>query len=173
VSEGRERLLYLLRHAKSSWDDSSLDDHDRPLAPRGRRAVGKIAAHAKERRVRPDLVLCSSALRARQTLEGITPSLGKGVDVRVEEELYGASADDLLARLRAVPDDVRSVMFIGHNPTLQELALLLARATPLRVELEAKFPTGALATLSITRASWRTVRRGSAQLVDFATPKRL
>jgi phosphohistidine phosphatase len=160
-----ERRLYLLRHAKSSWKEEGLADRDRPLARRGRRAAKAIRRHLREQGVDPELVLCSPARRARETLEGIEPALGRG-GVRVEPELYGASADALLARLREVPGAVRSVMVIGHNPALQELAVLLAG-------LEGKFPTGALATLAFRGRDWTALDRGTAELIEFVRPRDL
>jgi phosphohistidine phosphatase SixA len=109
------KRLYLLRHAKSSWKQPELADHDRPLASRGRRAAKAIARHLRERQIAPELVLCSTARRARETLERIEPALATAA-VRREPQLYRASADVLFERLRTVPDDVASVMLIGHNP---------------------------------------------------------
>lgn len=151
--------LYLLRHAKSSWKDASLPDHDRPLAPRGRRASKAIGRYLRDQDVVPELVLCSSAKRARQTLERLGPA---GLDARIEPELYGASAHELLARLRSVPEQVGSVMLIGHNPAMQQLAYELAG-------LDDKFPTAALATLECS--GWRTLEH--AELVDFVRPREL
>ena len=160
------RMLFLLRHAKSSWDDPELRDHDRPLAPRGRRAAKLMAGHIRDEGIRPSLVLCSSAVRARQTLAGVAPD----GEVSVEQELYGASADDLLDRLRRVPDGVESVMLIGHNPAMQDLALTLAGGGAEQVER--KFPTGALATLSFA-GEWSELAPGGAELVAFVRPKQL
>ena len=125
--------------------------------------------HLKQQGVDPELVLCSTATRARQTLEGIEPALGRG-GVRVESELYGAGSAALLARLQEVPAGVRSVMVIGHNPGLQDLALLLARNGS--GELEDKFPTAALATLAF-RGSWAALDRGEAELVELVRPRDL
>jgi phosphohistidine phosphatase len=164
-----ERRLYLLRHAKSSWKEPGLADHDRPLAGRGRRAAKTIRRYLKTRAIDPDLVLCSTATRARQTLEGIEPALGRG-SVRVESDFYGAGSAALLARLREIPAGVRSVMVIGHNPGLQDLALLLARDGS--EELAEKFPTAALATLAF-RGSWAALNRGEAELIEFIRPRDL
>jgi phosphohistidine phosphatase len=169
---GGVKRLYILRHAKSSWKDRSLSDHERPLAGRGRRAAKAIARHMREQGVQPELVLCSTARRARETLERIEPALGKRA-MRVEHELYGAGSDALLERLRAVPDELESVMLIGHNPGLQGLALELARPAPAVSELRAKFPTAALATLQFAGESWRALDHGSAELVDFVRPRDL
>jgi phosphohistidine phosphatase len=166
------KRLYLLRHAKSSWKDTSLPDHDRPLAGRGRRAAKAIARHMREHGVEPELVLCSTAQRARQTLDRIEPALGSAT-VRVERDLYAASAPALLERLRGVPDAVESVMVIGHNPGLQELALELARPASAAGELEAKYPTGALATLAFEASSWQELDRDTAELVELVRPRDL
>ena len=166
------KRVYLLRHAKSSWKESGVPDHDRPLARRGRRAAKAIARHLREQGIEPELVLCSTARRARETLERIEPALGTPV-VRFEPELYGASAGALLDRLHAVPEAVRSVMLIGHNPALQLLALDLARQAPGLRELEAKFPTAGLATLEFPGASWSALDRGSAELTAFVRPREL
>jgi phosphohistidine phosphatase len=161
-----EKRIYLLRHAKSRWKDEGLPDHDRPLAGRGRRAAKTMRRYLKDRRIDPDLVLCSTATRARQTLEGIEPALGRG-SVRVESELYGAGAAALLARLQHIPTRVRTVMVIGHNPGLQDLAVLLTGG-----HLEEKFPTAAVATLGFN-GSWAALEGGKAELVEFVRPRDL
>jgi phosphohistidine phosphatase len=166
------KQLFLLRHAKSSWDDSDLVDHDRPLAPRGRRAVKLIAEHLNREGVRPALVLCSSARRTRETLDGIVPALGEGLSVQIERELYAASEQSLLDRLRAVEDRVESLMLIGHNPGLEQLALSLAGSGHKLAVLRRKYPTGALATLEFS-GRWGDLRPGHAELTDFVTPKEL
>lgn len=160
------RRLLLLRHAKSSWDDPSLADHDRPLAPRGHRAAGLIGDHLRANPVVVDLVLCSSARRARETLE----LAGIEGEVRIEPELYEASADELVSRVRELSDEVKAVMLIGHNPAMHELLLTLARDPGERVVR--KFPTGALATLTF-RGSWPELGPGDAELADLVRPREL
>jgi phosphohistidine phosphatase len=169
--DGRVRFVYLLRHAKSSWE-SGVPDPERPLARRGRRAAKAIRRHVREQGLEPELVLCSTARRTRETLERIEPALGSPA-VRIERSLYGASADELLDRLRAVPDDVGSVMLIGHNPGLQELALDLAEPEAEVQELRAKFPTAALVTLAFPVRTWRLLEPGTAELVGFVRPRDL
>jgi phosphohistidine phosphatase len=166
------RTLLLLRHAKSSWDDSSLADIDRPLAPRGEKAARTIARYLLEKRVRPELVLCSASRRTRQTFEAIEPSLGRDVPVEYERGLYGASADELLARLRTVPDEVATLLVLGHNPGLQDLALLLAGGGARLDRLREKFPTAALATLA-AGDGWAALNAGEAELVDYVVPRDL
>lgn len=167
----RRRNVYVVRHAKSSWDDRAITDHDRPLAARGRRAADRLARYASDSNIRPDLVLCSSATRATQTFERIASGLGDDAEVRFERSLYGATAEELLERLHAVPVATSSVMLIGHNPGVQDLVLLLVRGGPLRARLAAKFPTGALATLDVSRSGWKDLRKGGAELIDFVVPK--
>jgi phosphohistidine phosphatase len=167
------RYLYLLRHAKSSWGDAGVEDHERPLSSRGRKAAGKMAEHLRASGIRPALVLCSSALRARQTLERVAPAFGEVVSIKVERPLYGADEGDLLARLRRVAASVQSVMVIGHNPGLQYLALTLAARGSQRDRLEAKFPTAALATLRFLESPWKELDRGKAELVELVVPKEL
>jgi phosphohistidine phosphatase len=164
--------VYLLRHAKSSWKHPELADHDRPLAGRGRRAAAAMAHHMAEHQLVPDLVLCSTALRTRETYEQIEAAVASA-PVRYERHLYGATADDLLERLHALPDQITSVMLIGHNPALQELALQLARSSPERDELNAKFPTAALATLQLASSNWRDLQPGAATLIAYVRPRDL
>lgn len=166
------KRLYLLRHAKSSWDDPTLADHDRPLAPRGRRAARAMAEHLRRGGIAPELVLCSGSKRTRQTLTAITPGLWEGADVEIRSDLYAASAAALLEVLCQLPDRVRSVMLIGHNPGLQDLALSLARGGPELARLRSKFPTAALATFEL-EGSWRELAPASAELVSFVKPKEL
>jgi phosphohistidine phosphatase len=177
------KQLFVLRHAKSSWDDPGLDDHERPLAPRGHRAVKMLAAHIRDHAIRPEQVLCSSARRTRETYEGIEP----GGELVVEPTLFGASAGDVLDRLHRVPEDTASVMVIGHNPALQVLLLRLVGGngnhdgrlveydgdgTSILADLQRKFPTGALATLRFDCA-WNELSAGRATLVDVVRPRDL
>ena len=166
------KRLFLLRHAKSSWDDPGLDDHERPLAPRGRRAVEVLGEYLRDNDIHPVLVLCSSSRRTRETLDGVAP----GGETLIEAELYHADAEQLLERLRRVSDDVESVMVIGHNPTMQIMALRLSEAGGSngdgshRAQISQKFPTGALATLSFD-GPWSELGPGRARLVDYVRPK--
>jgi phosphohistidine phosphatase len=166
------KRLYLLRHAKSSWKDPAEADHHRPQSGRGRRAAADSARPLRAQGIEPELVLCSTARRARETLERIEPALATPA-IRIEPELYGASAGALLERLRGVADDVDSVMVIGHNPGLQRLALDIARPAPAARELEAKYPTAALATLAFAGPTWQALDRGTAELADLVRPRDL
>jgi phosphohistidine phosphatase len=165
------RTLYLLRHAKSSWADPTLSDRERPLAPRGRRDAERIANHLLRLGFEPELVLCSAAARTRETLELLQPALGTAT-VMFEEGLYAASAEELLARLLLVPDAAMSVLLIGHNPGLHRLALVLVSAGEEVGRLEAKFPTGAFATLALEK-TWSRLAPGDAILAAYVVPRQL
>jgi phosphohistidine phosphatase len=166
------KQLYLLRHAKSSWDDPALDDHERPLAPRGRKAAKAVASWLAAHDMRPQLVLCSTSTRTRQTLDRVLPALGDP-EVVFEDGLYHASADELLRRVQAIPDEVDETLLVGHNPGLQDLALLLASSGPLRERLAGKLPTGALVTLAVDASSWRELVAGTATVESYVTPREL
>jgi phosphohistidine phosphatase len=155
------KRLWLLRHAKSSWDDPGLPDPDRPLAPRGRRAADLLAAHLATSDVRPSVVLCSSSLRTRQTLAAILPALGDALQIRIERALYVAGAAQLLERLRRLPNRVSSAMLIAHNPGIQDLAVALAAGGPALAGLGEKFPTGALAGLELDVERWPDLDHGT------------
>ncbi|MFL5864258.1 MAG: SixA phosphatase family protein [Solirubrobacteraceae bacterium] len=158
------KRLLLLRHAKSSWKEPSLADHDRPLAPRGRRSAELMSAHLRAELTHIQLVLCSSARRARETLELVAPT----GEIQIDRELYGASAADLLERVRDLADQVEVAMLIGHNPAIHELAVNLGG----RALADRKFPTGALATLTFP-GKWQTLGPGGAELTGFLTPREL
>ena len=168
------KTLYLLRHAKSSWDDPAVPDHDRPLAPRGKEALGRLRRYVARRGLSPTVVLCSSARRAVMTFYGILPALPAGTAVQIEDGLYAASSDQLLDRLRRVDDDAASVLVIGHNPGLESLATALVGSgdAGLREQLAAKFPTGALATITLS-GSWAELGPGRATLQAFVVPRAL
>lgn len=165
--------LHLLRHAKSSWDDEDLDDHDRPLSKRGRRDAETIARHLAERGGTPDLVLSSTAARARATLEPLLEHV-KPRRLLLDRDLYLAPGAKLLEHLREAGEGVGSALLIGHNPGLHELALLLTDpGSPVELPpLSGKFPTAALASFRF-RSEWRRLRPHAATLVAFVTPREL
>lgn len=162
------RYLHVLRHAKSSWDDPGLEDHERPLAPRGRKAGKRLAKYLRREGIQPELVLCSSSRRTRETLELIRSALGDAVIV-IEGGLYASDCDRLLTRLRELPETAGSVLIIGHNPGLQDLARTLA---PEATRLAEKFPTCALATFALD-APWPLLGDAPATLVSYVVPREL
>lgn len=167
--------LYLLRHAKSAWSDSALRDHDRPLAPRGERAAAVVGAYLAGRDPAPDLVLCSSARRARDTLERVLRALPVRPEIRIAPEIYGAGPEGLLQTIAGVAPSIGTLLVVGHNPTMGDLAVALAGSGPPKAlrALGGKFPTAALAELRFTCSGWEEIAPGRGDLVAYATPKRL
>jgi phosphohistidine phosphatase len=173
VHDADVKTLYLLRHLKSSWDEPALPDHERPLAPRGRKAGKKLARHFQRAGATPELVLCSSSTRTRQTLEAVRAGLGDP-EVRFLDELYAAPEQTLLHAVRAVEPSTSAVLVIAHNPGLEDLAVGLAGGGDENAleRLGEKFPTGAFATLTF-RGSWADLELGSAELVEYVVPREL
>ena len=169
------RLIHLLRHAKSSWDDPALADFDRPLAPRGQAACKAMSNYLRLADIEPGLVICSSAARARETIEGLRSALSEETKVRYDKQVYLGGARALLTRLRRVPEGVSSVMLVGHNPTLEILALQLVGGGDSEAQgrMVEKFPTGALATLVVGKGRWKDLEPGDCELHSFVTPRDL
>lgn len=169
------REIYLLRHAKSSWAEPTIDDFDRPLAKRGLKAGKKVARYLAEAGIRPDAVLCSAARRTRQTLELVQEACKPGATVLIERGLYLAGARKLLNRIRKLPDSAGSVLVIGHNPGMQELAMLLTGSGQLDMvqAMLAKFPTAGLAVFRSGAEHWADVQIESGELVSYVYPKAL
>jgi phosphohistidine phosphatase len=170
------RQLLLLRHAKSSWDDPSLPDHARPLNGRGRQAAEAMREAMRQLGLAPDVVLVSSARRTLQTLEALEP-WDETPLIEPMDSLYMATAPQMLRLLQGVAETARSVMVIGHNPGIHELAVLICGARgdqPKKAlrRLAERYPTGALAEFSIA-APWRELEPGGARLTRFLTPRDL
>jgi phosphohistidine phosphatase len=166
--------LLLLRHAKSSWDDAKLADRDRPLNKRGYRAAASMRQAIIDLGLIPDLVLVSPARRVHETLAALEP-WDETPLIESIEALYLANAEQMRTLLQEVNETVRSVMLIGHNPGMQELAAQLAAGSfdsEFKRRLLAGFPTAALAEFSVgTR--WEQLDAGATRLVRFLTPKTL
>jgi phosphohistidine phosphatase len=167
--------LSLLRHAKSSWDDAALEDFERPLAKRGESAAPRMGAYMAERGLAPELILCSPAVRARQTLDLVLPHLPGGPTLVYEDNFYLAAPSVLLARLRRVEAKLHHVMIVGHDPGMHELAVELSgTGEPKMLQaLAAKFPTAARAVIRFKARSWSKVGPGAGRLELFTTPKML
>jgi phosphohistidine phosphatase len=133
-----------------------------------------MSDHVRRAGIAPALVLCSTARRATETLDAILPALEPPPDVRREDELYGASADELVHRLRAIPPSVPSALLIGHNPGIESAALALAGSgdRALLARLRDKMPTGALVTLELD-GEWTDAATGAAGLLSFVVPREL
>ena len=168
------RTLVLLRHLKSAWDEPGLEDHKRPLAPRGHRAGERIRRHIEDAGISPQLVLCSSAVRAVQTWEAVRGGLADDLELGIEDGLYGASSDSLLSRLNDVPDTVATAMLVAHNPGIGDLAAGLAGSADgdALERMAEKYPTGGLATLTFA-GPWAGLAWGDARLVEYVVPREL
>ena len=169
--------LLLLRHAKSSRDDAGLPDRERPLSPRGRHAAAAMRAAMRRLGLAPDVVLVSPSRRTVQTLEALEPWDDTPLVEQIDT-LYLANATQLLAALHGVADTVRSVLLIGHNPGMHELALALAGTrvgtqpdTAMR-RLAEGYPAGALAEFAVAGPWWQ-LDAGGGRLTRFLTPREL
>ena len=174
MARGSTRRLILLRHAKSAWPDD-VTDHERPLAPRGRRDAPAAGKWLRKSDYVPDRVLCSTARRARETWQLAEENLGSHPPAALEDRVYGASTADLLALARLTSADVHTLLIVGHDPAMRELTLELASERTGDAESEelarvrAKYPTASIAVLSFT-GGWAELSPGQAWLEVFATP---
>ncbi|MEO3998723.1 histidine phosphatase family protein [Mesorhizobium sp. CAU 1732] len=168
-----DKTLLLLRHAKSSWDDKSLADFDRPLSSRGRKAAPAIGAEMARRGWFPNMAIVSPARRTRETWDLVRGEISGNVIVNYDASIYEADADVILDVIRATPEQVGTLLVVGHNPGMEDLAGIIAGATSdvsARASLSEKFPTGGLARFSI-HAGWHELHGDSATLTDFITPR--
>ncbi|MCX4986029.1 histidine phosphatase family protein [Streptomyces sp. NBC_00572] len=177
---GRPRRLLVLRHAKSAWPEG-VADRDRPLGPRGLRDAPAAGRFLAENGGLPDLVLCSPARRARHTWELAAAELDSPVPTRHDARLYGADGPELLDVLHGVPDEVATLLLVGHNPGLEDLILLLAAEADgaagtagtdkdVLDRVRTKFPTSAIAVLT-WYGTWTDLRPGEVHLTDLAIPR--
>lgn len=160
------RTLYLLRHAKSSWNDASLRDFDRPLKERGREAARLIGQHLASEKLNVPLVISSPALRTRETAKIVLERSKLSAEERFDERIYEASLRDLLQVITEISDDKHVVILIGHNPGLEELSAFFTGEGR-------RMPTCALAKIKLDVASWKDVKAGEGSLEWFITPKEL
>jgi phosphohistidine phosphatase len=169
--------LLLLRHAKSSWDNVRLSDHDRPLARRGERAAPAMGAHFAGTDLRVDRIVSSTAVRAESTARLFRDAFGRQIPLTRRRDLYHAADRDILAIAReevGSDEDVR-IMLVGHNPGMHDLACFLCGAgEPDEIaRLRAKFPTASLAEFDLPRRPAQNVDANSGRLVRFVRPKDL
>lgn len=168
------KTLYLLRHAKSDWGDSSLKDFDRPLNDRGWKAAKAMGELMRERELVPDVVLVSPAVRTRETLARAQEGFGGSFDAVEERAIYLAETETLIGLIRGAPAKVARLLVIGHNPGMHELALSLTNGpAALRDEVAHKYPTAALAEISFDVEDWPDVSPGSGRLRSFVKPRDL
>lgn len=170
------KSLTLLRHAKSGWDDPVARDFDRPLNPKGQRAATLIGRHLKTLGLQFDHVIASPAIRVVETLDHLGKGYGQPITPVWERRIYLASAATLLDLIGALAPTANRVLMVGHNPGLEDLALMLASedaGNPARAEIEAKFPTASVAELTFDGDDWAAVAAGTGMLIRFIRPRDL
>lgn len=160
------KQLLLLRHAKSSWQDPRLDDHQRPLNPRGERDAPRMGRWIVEKDMEPQLIISSSALRAQQTASAVAGCCENGPTVQRTDRLYLAPPADYLAVLADLDESFSRVLLVGHNPGISELVERLSGET-------AEMPTAALAVFHSEADSWMAIESADIQMVGYWVPKQL
>jgi phosphohistidine phosphatase len=160
--------LVVLRHAKSDWPD--VRDHDRPLAKRGRKDAPVAGKWLRKTGYTPDRVVCSTALRTRQTWELVGQALRADPEVVYDERVYEASVRRLLDVVHATPERVGTLLIIGHNPGAYDLVMALAGDGDLLDQAQEAFPTSAIAVLRFT-GTWKGLAPGKARLIEFEIPR--
>jgi phosphohistidine phosphatase len=173
------KRLLLLRHAKTVPQGAGIDDHERELMARGREDAPVIGRYIRKCGYTPDLILASTSRRTVETVELVTDELAGTQRIDYLEALYLAEPDVILSIVRLASDTVKSLMVVGHNPGMEQVATRLAREPVKRKEkdrfdlIEEKFPTAALAVLDFDVARWRDVAPGEGALTDFVRPRDL
>jgi phosphohistidine phosphatase len=145
------KTLLVLRHAKSSWNDPALDDHERPLNKRGRRDAPRMGKLVREYGLRPDVVISSDAVRARLTAEAVAEAARYAGEILLDPHIYMAGPADILSLLATVQENAETVMIVGHNPGLEQL---VEQLTGERQDL----PTAALAQIGLPINRWRDLK---------------
>jgi phosphohistidine phosphatase len=170
-----KKTVILLRHAKSAWDDPSAADIDRPLNERGRRDAPRMGRWLVGNGLEPDQVLCSTAVRTRETWDLIAPCFRSAPPVSYRKSLYLAEPPTLLAEIRRVPAATRTLLLLGHNPGLELLAQVLVAQgdAEVRAALAEKFPTAAAAVIAFEDTTFADIAPDIGRLVAFMAPKRL
>jgi phosphohistidine phosphatase len=165
------RTLVLVRHAKSSWE-YDVDDHERPLSARGRRDAEALGRFLNERSLRPDLVLCSTATRTRQTWECAMAGGASAGEAQYLDEIYRAWVPELVTLIRDVPEEIDTVLVLGHAPGIPDLVehLCVRTDSPDWTHMDSKFPTSALAVVSVP-GPWAELGKGRAELASFLVPR--
>ncbi len=166
------RHIYLLRHAKASWELAGELDYERGLTERGTEDCVLMRGPIEALSPAPGLVLCSGARRARETLDGVAPALPKDAVVEYDDRIYQATTDRLIEVLRGVDPAVDAILLVGHNPSMHDLAVELAADGPELDAIAGKFPTAALAELEF-EGEWSEVGTDSARLAGFTRAKKL
>ncbi|WP_373492514.1 histidine phosphatase family protein [Parasphingorhabdus sp.] len=170
------KKLTLLRHAKSSWDDPVDRDFDRPLNQKGKRAAAVMGAFFLRRGLAFDQILASPAVRVIETLEHVEEASGIAMEPTWDRKIYLASSATLLDVLRGANADADHILMVGHNPGLEDLIFDLVPddgSSPARGEVETKYPTGALAEMTLAIDSWADIAEKCGALDCFTRPRDL
>lgn len=165
------KILYLVRHAKSSWTDPSLSDQERPLNKRGRRDAPLMGQRLADQQVRADAIWTSPALRAIETGRLLAKALQvPRKEIQQHERLYTSATEDLFLEIRSCPDAVKSLMVVGHNPVISEFAgILIGDGRDGVVEL---IPTCGIVAMEFALSSWQQIREKEGRLLFFDYPKK-
>jgi phosphohistidine phosphatase len=167
------KILTLLRHAKSTWDDPVARDFDRPLNRRGRKAAHAIGAEMRRLGLAFDAVIASPATRVKETLAEVEAGYGDTLGAAFDQRLYLASTDTLLELVRGADEAAGRLLLVGHNPGLERLAMELTRGGALREQVAIKYPTATLAEIALRAERWRDIAVGSGRLARFIRPRDL
>lgn len=167
------KVLTLLRHAKSGWDQPGLRDFDRPLNRRGHKAAALIGRTLKAERMSFDAVIASPAVRVLETLDGVTETYGSDLAPAFHDDLYLASPAVLLDHAHRTDDAAASLLIVGHNPGLEMLALMVSGHGALADTLAEKYPTAAVAVIRFDVENWSQVAEGRGTLTRFIRPRDL
>jgi phosphohistidine phosphatase len=165
------RTLIAVRHAKSSWDHD-VEDHERPLSGRGRRDADALGRLLVQRALTPDLVLCSTAARTRETWERAQSAGVIAGEVRLVRGIYHAWVPELVRLLRQTPDELSTVLLLGHSPGVPDLVehICVRTDSPDWTQLDQKYPTSGVAVVNVP-GPWRELGSSSADLVTLAIPR--
>jgi phosphohistidine phosphatase len=170
------KRLYLLRHAKSGWDDPVARDFDRPLNARGRKGARLVGEYLHAHHFAVDRIVASPAVRVVETLEYMADGLGIHIDPVWDKRIYLASAEALLEVAQETPDEAESVMLVGHNPGFEDLALLLvpdSKNDEVRASIEEKLPTMGLVEILFAVDHWSAIKEGGGRFGSYVRPRDL
>ncbi len=173
------KRIFLLRHAKAEGQGEGSDDRSRALTERGRADAARMAVHMRRMKYLPDHVLCSTALRTRETLEYWSVAIAENPKAQFVDALYLAEPETMISLIRGGPDKSRAMMVVAHNPGTEQAAIALLQEELKRGArdhldaIEEKFPTAALAVIDFEADTWKGVKPGTGRLVDFVRPRDL
>ena len=168
------KTIFLLRHAKSSWDNTKLEDFDRPLATRGIKSCKKIGKFFKKKKLVPDIVYCSTAVRAKQTWDLINRIVEKKKNIIYEDQLYMANSSIFMNFVKKTNDNFKTLMIVSHNPGIESFCLELSKENNEYInDIKTKYPTGSLAILKVNLKKWSEIRYESGIIYEFIKPRKL